>query len=153
MTKATNNTIIRIGGLVIAALLVKNLFTNIFGPNEPDTFIDNPPGEEQNPSITIEQARIIADRIDQAIYSDSTFWSGGGFGSLFENEQKVIQALTDPTLTRNADVLLVADAYGIRGRFLTPDLNMVQAVRYYLADDQVETINLAWSGRGMTIRI
>lgn len=137
------------GALVVGGgLLLYKMFAN-----DPDPYIDNAPHVTVDPSITQEQARILAEIIATAIYAGSTFWSGWPFGSLTEDEAAVVAAMTSEAITNDADVLLIADEYGIRGEFATPDLTLFQAIRRYLSTGDIEDINDAYRERGINIRI
>ena len=147
MTDQQNN--ILKGALVLAG----GLFLYRTFANEPNPYIVDPPHVTVDPSITQEQARILADIVGAAIYASSTFWGGWPFGSLTEDEAAVVAAMTSDAITNDADVLLIADEYGIRGEFATPDLSLFQAIRSYLSTGNIEDINDAYRERGINIRI
>lgn len=147
MTTANSNAL-KIGAAILGALVVHRL---IAGPSV-DPYIDDPPHVDVDPTITAEQAQLIAETVAAAIYAGSTFWSGWPFGSLFEDEALVIAAMTNEMIRNDADVLLVVDQYGIRGQFATPDLTLPQAIRRYLEPSDVEQINDAYQARGINLR-
>lgn len=147
MTTANSNAL-KVGAAILGALVIHRL---IAGPSV-DPFIEDPPHVDVEPTITAEQARLIADTVAAAIYAGSTFWSGWPFGSLTEDEAMVIAAMTNEMIRNDADVLLVADQYGVRGQFATPDFTLPQAIRSYLERSDVEQINDAYRARGINIR-
>lgn len=131
------------GGLLLYKLLGRDV----------DPYITDPPHVTVEPTITAEQAQVIAEVIAAAIYADGTFWTDPLFGSLFEDERAVVLAMTLPTIRNDADVLLIADKYGVRSRPLTPNYTLFQAIHAYLEPSDIEDINAAYVQRGITITV
>lgn len=119
--------------------------------DEPDPYITDAPVVTVDPTMTAEQARILAEQVASAIYGGS-FWSGWPFGSLTEDEDAVVAAMTNDTVRNDADVLLIADAYGRRGEFATPNYTLPQAIRAYLEPSDIAAINETYRARGINIR-
>ena len=141
-----NNDTLRTIALIGGGLLVYRAIAN-----DPDPYITHAPEVTSDPTMTIEQARILAEQVAAAIYGGS-FFSGWPFGSLTEDEAAVIAAMTNETVRNDADVLLIADAYGRRGEFATPDYTLPQAIRAYLEPSDIEEINNIYRARGINIR-
>lgn len=118
----------------------------------PRPYIFDPPRVTLHPTITLEQARVIAEQVRAALYASSTFWTGPVFGDLTEDEAAVIAAMTNEVIQNDADVLLVVDAYGIYGELMTPDYTLPQAINAYLTSSDVQEINSAYADRGISIR-
>ena len=104
----------------------------------------------ERPTMPRVQAREIADAIDAAIYKDSFYW-GWGFGALGENEERIIRLLTQEAIRTTGDVLLVAEEYGTRGQFFTPDYTLMQALGAYMEPAQLSSIKEVWRQRGIRI--
>lgn len=147
MSKPSNEKAIRTGLLIGGALLVYS----IFGKKRPGTYVFNPPSITVPPTITVQEARILADVIQGALYAD-TISHGWPFGSLTEDEATVVAAMTSEQLENDADVLVVVDQYGVHGEFLTPDYTLPQAIRAYLSTDDIEEIHNVYRERGISIR-
>lgn len=140
---STTNTLILVGvGIVLLKSFKKG----------PGSYITDPPHIDVEPTITAEEARVIADIVAAGIYAGTGFWTGWPFGSLDEDEAVVVAAMITETIRNDADVLLVIDQYGIHGEFATPDLTLPQAIRHYLSPSEVEVINDAYRDRGINIR-
>jgi len=150
-SQQTNNAlnIAKAGGVVIVALAVKNAIENAFGSNDRDDFVDTP-SLDQAPTIHKQQAIVIAEEVAAAIYDSSTLLADPWFtGSWVEDEGRIVAAMTSDAIRNDADVLAVADAYGTRGRLLTPSLTLFQAIRYYVEPSDVQTILAAYRRRGI----
>lgn len=109
--------------------------------------------QDQRPTITRGAARIIAETVDQAIWSDSTFWSGWPVGSWTENEAIVMAAMTQPAIQTTGDVWLIMDEYGARSIGLAPELTLIATLEKYLDQDERQYINAQWSQRNINTRL
>jgi len=109
--------------------------------------------DAERATMTRQQSRIIADAVDAAIYEDSTFWWDPVFGSWTENEEEIIRQMTLDVIRTTGDVLQIIEAYGERGTYATPNLNLVQAVQKYAGADGVATINKAYQDRRINVRL
>ncbi len=140
----TLRTAVAIGGALLLYNWVKG--------ETVEPYIDDAPEVTVDPTITREQARIIAEQVSMAIYGSSTFWQSWLFGSMIEDEGAVMEALTNEAIRNDADVLLVADAYGVRSAMWTPDYTLPQALKAYLEPSDIATINQAYADRNINLR-
>lgn len=103
---------------------------------------------DEPPTLTRQGARLLADTIFAAIYGSGDFWTG----STGEREDVVIGALWQ--CRNDADVLLVIDAYGIRGGSwsLSGQMNLPATLVEYLDRAERETLNQGLSDRGINLR-
>lgn len=139
----------------IAALILVGGALYLFRDKDPN---DDPRDETdvqkgQEPTMDRNQARDIAEAVESAIYSDGTFWYTPGFGSMTENEDLVIEAMTSPNIKTEGDFVMVSEAYGVRGTLMTPDLTLVQVIKKYLNTDERGLINREYSERGIPVTL
>lgn len=139
----------------LAALIVVGgalyLFRDKDPNNDPRDTTDVQKGQE--PTMDRNQARNIAEAVESAIYSDGTFWYTPGFGSMTENEDLVIEAMTSPEIKTEGDFVLIAEVYGVRGTMMTPDLTLVQVLKKYLDTNEREVINKVYAQRGIPVTL
>jgi len=148
MERPNNNSLIGAG---IVALAIYLAFRDPRANDRPWDLSELP--AEQRPTITRLEARAIAETVDQAVWSDSTFWSGFPVGSWTENEAVVIAAMIQPAIRTTGDVILIAEEYGVRSAYLAPELTLIGTLEKYLEPDERQAINAAWSTRRITIRL
>lgn len=138
-------------GLAAVALAVYLAMRDPYGLGDPwDT--EQLPANER-PTITRGLARQIAETVDQAVWSDSTFWSGWPVGSWTENEEVVIAAMTQPAIRTTGDVWYIMEAYGVRSAGIAPELTLVATLEKYLEPAERQAINDAWSTRRISVRL
>ena len=101
------------------------------------------------PTLTQEQAGVIVDQIYDALYGSGTFWTG----ILWEDEDQVIEAME--RAQNDADVVLIAQLYGIRGSYASfrGDMGLYGAIETYLSDADRAKINAYYEAHGITIRV
>lgn len=97
------------------------------------------------PTLTLEQARVIADSVYFAIYGDGD--------ALFEDEDLIIASMLQAR--NDADVVLIGQEYGVRsGSIWGADaMNIFQAIQLYLSVEDRAAINSAWASEGITLRV
>jgi len=115
------------------------------GPRLPD---GTPVPELDDPTMTREAAKVLANRVYAAIYGDGGFFST----PVEEDEEAVIAALLPPRT--DGDVMLVAEEYGTRsGPFWAPTSWTLEGVlRAYLTPVEIARINNDYAARGINIR-
>lgn len=145
-----SNRIATGAALVIGGVLLYKLLAD---DSEHEDEFDGTYNTTQTPTMQPAQARILAERVSLAIYGSSTFWSTWLFGSLIEDEGEVVRSMTDETITNDADVLLVAKEYGVRGAYMTNDYTLFQAIAAYLKPSDREEINEVYRSRNINIRV
>lgn len=145
-----SNKIATGAALVVGGVLLYKLLSD--NSDHEDEF-DGTYQSTQTPTIQPAQARILAERISMAIYGSSTFWSTWLFGSAIEDEGEVVRSMTNETITNDADVLLVAKEYGVRGAYLTNDYTLFQAIAAYLEPSDRAEINEVYRSRNINIRV
>jgi len=144
-----NSNALRTAAAIGAGLLLYNWVKG----EAPDPYIDDPPTVTVPPTMTREQARVLAEQVSMAIYGSSTFYQSWLFGSMVEDEGQVVASMTNASIRNDADVLLVFDEYGVRSAMWTPDYTLPQAIAAYLEPSDVQAINDAYAQRGINIRL
>lgn len=154
MTQSNSNRAATANNALAAGIIVVGLYLVFRDPraNDRPRVIGELPADQQ-PTITPGQARTIAETVDQAIWSDSTFWSGWPVGSWTENEAVVIAAMTQPAIQTTGDLWLIMNEYGVRSVGLAPELTLFGTLEKYLDPEERELINAAWSQRRITERL
>ena len=97
------------------------------------------------PTWTLEQAQAAALRIYGAIYGSGEFWNG----QTGEDEQAIVDTLL--TVNTDGDAALLVQVYGRRtGRWAwSGPLTLPAALREYLSASDLQTVNDAYTERGI----
>lgn len=101
------------------------------------------------PTMTRQDAQVIADVIYTAFYGDGFFWSG----NTTEDEAAVVAAMS--LAGNDADVALIIDAYGVRGGRWSfhGDMNLVQAIVTFLSASDRAVLNDYYRSNGIGFRL
>lgn len=102
---------------------------------------------DQSATLTDAQAMAIADAVYTALFGDGSFWHGY-FG---EDEAAAMSALGNAA--NDADLALIAQAYGVRSSFWGGTFNLWSALSTYLSASDISALNASWSARGISFRL
>lgn len=138
------------GGVLLVAMAVANKFGLFERDRREDPRLgpgNTPKDVDQEPTLTKQAARHLADTIFAAIYGSGDLTTG----STGEDEEAVIAALVQAQ--NDADVLAIMDAYGVRSGTWSwsGDLDLTGAVTTFLSRSDVEAINSNYRDKGIQI--
>lgn len=135
----------------LAAVAAGAVLVLLLTAGKPAPWTDHPGLDiDAEPTFTKQQARAVADGVYQALYGDGGCWSG----DIDEDEGLAVRLLS--TCQNDADVALVATAYGVRSGcwlWAGQGLNLFQALGRYLSASDLDELNSTWRARGITFAL